>query len=212
MNQLVTAEPWKLVLIGLAAGLVGGGLGVGGGIVLVPLLVAVGFDQHRSHATSLAAIVLIAATGAVSFGMSGEVALGTGVTIGIGGIAGSVVGASVMHRSNPRTLTIIFGIVLFVAALRMISGASPLAGAAGFGDLTQVVVALGIGLVAGFFAGLAGIGGGVLIVPSTVLLLGLSQYQAQGTSLVAIIFTAISGTIVHLKNKRVRLKDGLVVG
>ncbi len=212
MNQLVTAEPWKLVLIGLAAGLVGGGLGLGGGIVLVPLLVAVGFDQHRSHATSLAAIVLIAATGAVSFGMSGEVALGTGVTIGIGGIAGSVVGASVMHRSNPRTLTIIFGIVLFVAALRMISGASPLAGAAGFGDLTQVVVALGIGLVAGFFAGLAGIGGGVLIVPSTVLLLGLSQYQAQGTSLVAIIFTAISGTIVHLKNKRVRLKDGLVVG
>jgi len=212
VNQLVTAEPWKLVLIGLAAGLVGGGLGVGGGIVLVPLLVAVGFDQHRSHATSLAAIVLIAATGAVSFGMSGEVALGTGVTIGIGGIAGSVVGASVMHRSNPRTLTIIFGIVLFVAALRMISGASPLAGAAGFGDLTQVVVALGIGLVAGFFAGLAGIGGGVLIVPSTVLLLGLSQYQAQGTSLVAIIFTAISGTIVHLKNKRVRLKDGLVVG
>jgi len=212
VNQLVTAEPWKLVLIGLAAGLVGGGLGLGGGIVLVPLLVAVGFDQHRSHATSLAAIVLIAATGAVSFGMSGEVALGTGVTIGIGGIAGSVVGASVMHRSNPRTLTIIFGIVLFVAALRMISGASPLAGAAGFGDLTQVVVALGIGLVAGFFAGLAGIGGGVLIVPSTVLLLGLSQYQAQGTSLVAIIFTAISGTIVHLKNKRVRLKDGLVVG
>ncbi|MFV1961287.1 MAG: sulfite exporter TauE/SafE family protein [Acidimicrobiia bacterium] len=212
MNQLVTAEPWKLVLIGLAAGLVGGGLGVGGGIVLVPLLVAVGFDQHRSHATSLAAIVLIAATGAVSFGMSGEVALGTGVTIGIGGIAGSVVGGSGMHRSNPRTLTIIFGIVLFVAALRMISGASPLAGAAGFGDLTQVVLALGIGLVAGFFAGLAGIGGGVLIVPSTVLLLGLSQYEAQGTSLVAIIFTAISGTIVHLKNKRVRIKDGLVVG
>jgi uncharacterized protein len=212
VNQLVTAEPWKLVLIGLAAGLVGGGLGVGGGIVLVPLLVAVGFDQHRSHATSLAAIVFIAAAGAVSFGMSGEVALGTGVTIGIGGIAGSVAGASVMHRSNPRTLTIIFGIVLFVAALRMISGASPLPGAAGFGDLTQVVVALGIGLVAGFFAGLAGIGGGVLIVPSTVLLLGLSQYEAQGTSLVAIIFTAVSGTIVHLKNKRVRLKDGLVVG
>ena len=42
------------------AGVVGGGLGVGGGIILVPLLVAVGFDQHRAHATSLAAIVLIA--------------------------------------------------------------------------------------------------------------------------------------------------------
>jgi uncharacterized protein len=212
VSQLVTAKPWKLVLIGLAAGLVGGGLGVGGGIVLVPLLVAIGFDQHRAHATSLAAIVLIAAAGAASFGMSGEMALGIGVTIGIGGVVGSAIGASVMDRTSPRTLTIIFGFVLFVAGLRMISGASPLPGAAGFGALTQVVVALGIGLIAGFFAGLAGIGGGVVIVPSIVLLLGLSQHEAQGTSLVAIVFTAVAGTIVHLKNKRVRIKDGLVVG
>jgi len=212
VNQLATAEPWKLVLIGLAAGLVGGGLGVGGGIVMVPLLVVVGLDQHRSHATSLAAIVLIAAAGAASFGVSGEMALGLGVTIGIGGIVGSVVGASVMDRTSPRTLTTIFGIVLFVAALRMISGASPLPGAAGFGDVTQVLIATGIGLVAGFFAGLVGIGGGVLIVPSIVLLLGLSQHEAQGTSLVAIVFTAIAGTIVHFKNKRVRLRDGLFVG
>ena len=212
MSRLSTSEPWKLVLIGLVAGFIGGGLGLGGGIVLVPLLVAVGFDQHRSHATSLAAIVLIAAAGAVSFGMSDELDLGIGVTIGIGGVVGSVIGASVMNWTNPRTLTIVFGVVLLVAGLRMIAGASPLPSTAGFGDLIQVVVALGIGLVAGFFAGLAGIGGGVVIVPSTVLLLGLSQHEAQGTSLVAIVFTAIAGTIVNLKNQRVRLKDGLVVG
>jgi uncharacterized membrane protein YfcA len=212
VNRSTATNLWKLVLIGLVAGFVGGGLGVGGGIVMVPLLVAVGFDQHRSHATSLAAIVFIAAAGAVSFGMSGELALGVAVTVGIGGIAGSVVGASVMHRSSSQTLTMVFGVVLLVAALRMISGANPLPGAAEFGDITQVFIALGIGVVAGFFAGLAGIGGGVVIVPSTVLLLGLSQHEAQGTSLVAIVFTAIAGTIVNLRNKRVRLEDGLVVG
>ena len=212
MSRSTSTNLWKLILIGLVAGFVGGGLGVGGGIVMVPLLVAVGFDQHRSHATSLAAIIFIAAAGAVSFGMSGELALGIAVIVGIGGIAGSVVGASVMHRSSTRTLTIVFGVVLLVAALRMISGANPLPGAAAFGDITQVFVALGIGVVAGFFAGLAGVGGGVVIVPSTVLLLGLSQHEAQGTSLVAIVFTATAGTIVNLRNKRVRLKDGLVVG
>lgn len=212
VSKVAATEPWKLIIIGLAAGLVGGGFGVGGGIVLVPLLVAIGFDQHRAHATSLAAIVLISSAGAVSFGLSGETALGIGITIGIGGIVGSVIGASVMHRSSPRTLTIIFGLVLLAAAIRMITGASPLPGATGFGDLTQVILALGIGLVAGFFAGLAGIGGGVVIVPSTVLLLGLSQHEAQGTSLVAIVFTAIAGTIVNLRNRRVRIKDGLVVG
>lgn len=212
MNLPARPELWKLALIGLAAGIVGGGLGVGGGIVLVPLLVVVGFDQHRAHATSLAAIVLIAVTGALSFGLSGEVSLVLGITIGVGGVVGSVIGASVMHRTSPRALTIVFAIVLLVAAIRMISGASPLPGSAEFGALLQSLIALGIGLAAGFFAGLAGIGGGVVIVPASVLLLGLPQHEAQGTSLVAIVFTALAGTLVNVRNQRVRPMDGLVVG
>ena len=144
--------------------------------------------------------------------MSGEIDVSLGITVGIGGIVGSVIGASVMHRISPRSLTVVFGIVLLVASIRMISGASPLPGSAEFGDLSQLLIALGVGLVAGFFAGLAGVGGGVVIVPATVLLLGLSQHEAQGTSLVAIIFTATAGTVVNYRNKRVRLQDGLVVG
>ena len=212
MSNLSSVQIWKLVLVGLVAGIVGGGMGVGGGIIMVPLLVAIGFDQHRAHATSLAAIVLIAIVGAASFAASGEASIGLGVTVGIGGVLGSIVGASVMHRISPRSLTIIFAIVLLVAAIRMISGAAPLPGTGDVGEGAQVLISLGIGLVAGFFAGLAGIGGGVVIVPATVLLLGLPQHEAQGTSLVAIVFTAIAGTIVNLRNERVRPKDGLVVG
>lgn len=212
MNQRVSIDPWKLALIGLAAGVLGGGLGLGGGIILVPLLVFVGFDRHRAHATSLATIVLIAIAGAISFATSGEIDLAAGVTIGIGGIAGSIIGASVMNRVSPRALTIVFAIVLLVAGIRLLSGASPLPGSAEFGLALQTAIALAIGFIAGFFAGLAGIGGGVVIVPSTVLLLGLDQHEAQGTSLVAIVFTAVAGTIVNMKNKRVRLVDGLVAG
>ncbi len=212
MSETPAIAWWKLAFIGLAAGLVGGGLGVGGGIVLVPLLVLAGLDRHRAHATSLAAIVLIAAMGAASFGISGEIDVVVGVTVGIGGILGSVVGATVMHRISARSLTIVFAIVLLVAAARMISGGNPLPGSASFGELLQVVIALGIGLVAGFFAGLAGIGGGVVIVPSAVLLLGLSQHQAQGTSLLAIVFTSIAGTVVNRRNERVQLGDGLLAG
>jgi uncharacterized membrane protein YfcA len=102
--------------------------------------------------------------------------------------------------------------VLLVAAARMISGGSPLPGSAEYGQLAQVGIALGIGLVAGFFAGLAGIGGGVVIVPAAVLLLGLTQHEAQGTSLLAIVFTSISGTVVNRRNERVDLGDGLVTG
>ncbi len=198
--------------MGLAAGVLGGGLGVGGGIILVPLLVWVGFDQHRAHATSLAAIVLIATAGAISFGLSGEVNLSMGITVGIGGIVGSVIGATVMHRVSARALTIVFALVLLVAGIRLIVSADPLPGSSDFSHTTQIAIAVMIGLVAGFFAGLAGIGGGVVIVPSTVLLLGFDQHEAQGTSLVAIVFTAIAGTLVNLRNQRVRLVDGLVLG
>lgn len=211
-RQPAHVDPWRLLLIGLVAGILGGGLGVGGGIILVPLLVAVGLGRHEAHATSLAAIFLIGVAGAASFGVSGEIDVAAGVTIGIGGILGSVIGASVMHRVSPRALTLVFGIVLLVAGIRLIMSSDPLAGAAAFSSFGQISLGLLIGFIAGFFAGLAGVGGGVVIVPSSVLLLALEQHAAQGTSLVAIVFTAIAGTIVNLRNKRVRLWDGLLAG
>lgn len=211
-SEPLAVKAWKLALIGVVAGLFSGGFGVGGGIILVPLLVAVGFDRHRAHATSLAAIVPIAIAGAVAFGLSGEIDLGFGVLIGAGGVVGSVFGASLMNRMTHRSLSLFFGLVLLAAAIRMIAGGDPLPGSSDFAEPLQVVIAVGIGLLSGFFAGVAGIGGGVIIIPAAVLLLGFGQHQAQGTSLVAIIFTAVAGTVVNMRNKRVRLEDGLVIG
>jgi uncharacterized membrane protein YfcA len=67
-------------------------------------------------------------------------------------------------------------------------------------------------LVSGLFAGLAGIGGGVVIVPAGVFLLSLDQHVAQGTSLLAIVLTAVAGSVVNLRNKRVRLNDSFIIG
>ncbi len=213
MSDLTTDIPRsRLALIGLAAGLLGGGLGIGGGIILVPLLVALGFDRHRAHATSLAAIVFIVTAGAISFASGGEINPGAGIAIGLGGVVGSTIGATVMHRLKPKTLTIIFSGVLLVAAARMISGASPVATTTDLAGLGFLGTAFAIGTVAGFFAGIAGVGGGVVVVPASVLLLGLPQHEAQGTSFLAIIFTATAGTLVNRRNGRVRLVDGATVG
>lgn len=212
MKQPAPVESWKLVAIGLAAGVIGGGLGVGGGIILVPLLLAVGLGRHRAHATSLSAIILISTTGVISFGLAGEIAVGLGVAIGVGGVVGSIVGASVMHRLSPRFLSVVFGLVLFVAGVRLIMSSDPLAGSGDLSGAAQLGLALVIGLLAGFFAGLAGIGGGVVIVPSSVFFLGLDQHAAQGTSLLAIVFTAVAGTVVNVRNGHVRPVEGLIVG
>lgn len=212
MDQQESVGLGKLVGIGVAAGLLGGFFGVGGGIIVVPLLVWAGMGRHRAHATSLASFIIIATAGAISFGVSGAVDVGAGISIGAGGILGSVVGASVMHRLSTRNLTVVFGLVLLVAGIRMATGAEPVAGASTFDTTEQFLVAVGIGLVSGVFAGLAGIGGGVVIVPASVLLLGLDQHVAQGTSLAAIVLTAISGSVVNLRNRRVDLRDSMIIG
>ncbi len=212
VDQQKVVGPGKLALLGSVAGLLGGFFGVGGGIVLVPLLVWVGLGRHRAHATSLASFIIIATAGAVSYGLAGDISVQYGIAIGLGGVVGSVIGASLMHRMSSRNLGIVFSIVLLVAGVRMILGGDPITSTSTVDVTALTLFAFGIGLVSGVFAGLVGIGGGVVIVPAGVLLLGLDQHVAQGTSLVAIILTAIAGSVVNLRNKRVRPKDAAFIG
>ena len=78
-------------------------------------------------------------------------------------------------------------------------------------DLLTLASLLAIGLAAGFLAGLLGIGGGILIVPALVLLLGFDQHLAQGTSLVVIIPAALAGSVTHYRRGRLQLRDAAFV-
>lgn len=78
--------------------------------------------------------------------------------------------------------------------------------------MSGFLVDLAVGLVAGVTSGLAGVGGGVVLVPAMVYLLGVPQYMAQGTSSLAILFTALSGTFVNVRNRQVDLRAAVVVG
>ncbi len=72
--------------------------------------------------------------------------------------------------------------------------------------------AVGVGLVAGLAAGMLGVGGGALIVPGLVVFLGLSQVEAEATSLLAIVPTALVGAWRQHRYGNVRLHDGLRLG
>lgn len=78
--------------------------------------------------------------------------------------------------------------------------------------MTELLLGLAVGLVAGVASGLAGVGGGIILVPAMVYLLDVPQYAAQGTSSLAILFTAASGTFVNVRNRRVDLRAAVVVG
>ena len=77
--------------------------------------------------------------------------------------------------------------------------------------LRQPSAALGLGLVAGVFSGLLGVGGGLIIVPGMVLLLRRSQHVAHATSLAAIVPTAVAGVLAFGKASAVDWKVGALL-
>jgi uncharacterized membrane protein YfcA len=75
------------------------------------------------------------------------------------------------------------------------------------GEILEVAELVAIGVGAGFLAGLLGVGGGIVMVPAMVLLLGFDQHVAQGTSLVVIIPAALTGSYTHYRRGRLSLRD-----
>jgi uncharacterized protein len=113
----------RLGAIGLAGGLFSGLLGVGGGVVMVPLLVLWGgFGQRDAHAVSLGAIIPISAAGVLTFGVAGEIRLWEGLALAVGAIAGAQAGARLLARADERKLKLGFGLFLLVVAVLMAVG------------------------------------------------------------------------------------------
>jgi len=106
----------RLVLIGLVAGFFSALFGVGGGIVMVPLLILVArFSERPAMATSLAAIGLIALVGTISYTFHGDVQLGYALLVGLPAAVGAVAGSSLQQRVTTPILT--FGFAGLLTAI-----------------------------------------------------------------------------------------------
>jgi uncharacterized membrane protein YfcA len=112
----------KLLVIGLGGGLLSGLLGVGGGIVMVPLLVYwAAYGQRDAHAISLGAIIPISIAGIATYGVAGEVHYLDALGLAAGAIFGAALGARMLSRIDERLLKIIFG--LFLVGIAVLIGA-----------------------------------------------------------------------------------------
>lgn len=113
----------RLVLIGLVAGVFSSLFGVGGGIVIVPLLImVVAFGTREAAATSLGAIVITALAGVTLYALRGEVDVGYAALIGIPAMGGAIVGAAAQQRLSSRNLTLAFAVLLAAVGVWLIAG------------------------------------------------------------------------------------------
>ena len=201
---------WILLpLVGIASGIVAGILGVGGGTILVPAMVFLGIEAHSAIGTSTLAMIFTSLSGTMRNHAKGGLQVAAVIQIGIASLLGAQGGAFLTTLLKTRTLEILFAILLILITVSGMRKRNLEKRAA-----TRWIVAarIFIGITGGFLSGLFGIGGGILMVPLQILLLGEDLVSAVKTSLGVIVITAIGATFAHAMHGHVLLLEGLTLG
>jgi uncharacterized protein len=111
----------RLLAIGVAAGVFSALFGVGGGIIIVPLLIwGCGLAPRVATGTSLAALAFTAAAGAGAYALHGDVKPGAAAIVGVPAMFGVVAGVALQQRLATRTLTLGFAALLVAVAIRLL--------------------------------------------------------------------------------------------
>ena len=172
-------------------------------MLTVPILVYVfGFPMKAAVPMSLGVVGVTSAIGALRHRRGGSVRLPAALAFAPGAILGTLLGTRLAALVSGRTQLVLFALVMGAAALAMLRPPRALAAVDRPGEgtptLREAVRALPAGLGVGVLTGLVGVGGGFLIVPALVLLLGLPIHQAVGTSLVVIAVNSAAGVAGYL--------------
>lgn len=207
--MLTSAMPF---LIGLVAGALGGLMGVGGGILLVPFLVhLVHAEQHEAQGTSLACVTVTALVAAFLYLREGTLDLVLALYLALGAIPGVLFGAALARKLTARRLRQAFGILILATAVRLLIANPASADAPRVWDAPWNIL---LGAVVGALGGLLGVGGGTILVPILVLGQRIPQHVAQGVSLLMILPTGIVGALSHARHGHIvrALLPGLMAG
>lgn len=189
--------------LGLIIGMLLGLLGGGGSILAVPALVyGVGMPLAAAVPTSLVVVGISSATALIPRLRVGQVQWRLAAVFGAAGAGAAFAGAAVNRLLEPRVVLVGFAAMMVAAGVRMLREQTTVGGdcalpGGGINWRGCLPKAIGSGVVVGFLTGLFGVGGGFLIIPALVLLLGLPMTIAVGTSLVIIVINSLAGFAAH---------------
>lgn len=200
-----------LIVVGMLVGVLSGMFGIGGGTVIVPALVWLGLSQRNAAATSMLAIVPTSISGVVSYATGGHVDWLAAVLLFCGMFVGGQIGSWLLSRLPELVLRWIFVAFLVFVVINQVSFVPSRDHQIVMSVTTGICLAL-LGVIIGTLAGLLGIGGGALAVPSLSMLFGASDLIARGTSLLAMFPNSITTSAANLKRKLAHVKTALIIG
>jgi len=203
------------MVIGLVAGIFGGLVGLGGGVIMIPLMVSMQkLSQHRAHGTSLVALVFTGLAGAATYFMEDSVDIPAAMLLAVTAIFTARAGAQFAHALPEWKLKRYFGGFLICVSVLLLTKPYLPGLVLSTGRWYTAGVLLMTGIFTGFLSGMMGVGGGTIMVPSMVLLIGMGQHVSQGTSLLAMVPAGSVGAYTHgkLGNVEGRMLAGLIPG
>ena len=205
-----------LILLGFCSGLLAGVLGLGGGVVLVPMIKALGYSPVQAVATSSLAIILTSASGSWQNWRMGNLDLKKVLFLAFPAIFTAQIGAWAAHHVDPSILLLSLSIFLvlniFLSQFRQKIINSFTDGNGSSSAPSPLLARLITGLLTGLLAGFFGIGGGIILVPLQIILLGEEIKSAIQISLGVIVITSISACAQHYHQGNILLFEGLFLG
>ncbi len=181
----------ELIVIGIFVGTISGFFGVGGGMILVPLLMLIGFDIKSAIGISVVQMVFSSVYGSYLNYKKGNLVLNEGIWVGVGGLLGGVIGARFTDMLDHQTLSYIFLALVLFAIYRVLIPKKVSDGQES-AALSSVIL-FGIGLGIGVIAMMLGVGGAILLTPILVGFLHFPSKKAAVAGLFFVVFSSLSG-------------------
>ena len=199
----------ELILVGIFIGTMSGFFGVGGGMILVPILLVLGFDIKVAIGISIVQMVFSSLLGSYLNYKKGSLIVGEGIFVGFGGFVGGYIGAYVTEYISDTVLQFLFFGLLLFALFRLFFSKNH-EDDSQTKSLSKVLLFI-IGLTIGIFAITLGIGGSIILTP---LLVGLLHYpikKAVSAGLFFVVFSSVAGMISRLTTGTIDFHNGLIV-
>lgn len=197
-----TLRALPFCLIGLLGGMLAGLLGIGGGLVISPLLLLAGLLRPAQvSGTTLATVLVTSAIGSGAYASLGHLNLEMAWPIAAGSVFGCVLGALAAKRLSTRMMTVLFLLILPYFALKELcpSLAGPVIP-------TNLVTLSMLGCLTGLLSGLLGIGGASLVVLSLVGFFLLEHHTAQGIAMGVALADALAGVVTHARQRNIHYR------
>lgn len=198
----------ELLFLGLVVGALSGFFGIGGGTILVPLLLWLGFDTKVAIGISVIQMVFSSIYGSYLNNKKGTLDVVMVATIGAGGFIGALFSGLLTTALSPFTLELIFlGFAIF-ALIRLFMKTKEYSETKKVHRVILFIIGLGIGAISMTI----GVGGSLILVPILVGFLHVSLDKATSAGLFFVVFSSLSGFISHALEGHVDYESGIIIG